>query len=100
MATMNISLPDELRGVVEARVGSGVYANASDYVRALIRADQENHDRKARLKAILDKAEGEIAAGDFIELGSDDDIASYIRAVRKRGKAKKAAAEQDGSRRY
>lgn len=93
MATMNISLPDELRAVAETRVRSGLYANVSDYVRALIRQDQENQDKKARLMAILDKAEGEIAAGEFLELGSDDDIASYFRAVRKRGKKKKAAAE-------
>lgn len=93
MATMNISLPDELRGIVEAQVESGLYANASDYVRALIRADQENRVRQARLMAILDKAEGEIAAGDFLELGADNDIASYFRAVRKRGKAKKTKAK-------
>ncbi len=93
MATMNISLPDELRGVVEAQVETGLYANASDYVRTLIRADQENRDRKARLMTILDKAEGEIAAGDFLELGSDEDVAGYFRAIRKRGKAKKTAAE-------
>jgi antitoxin ParD1/3/4 len=98
MATMNISLPDELRGIVETRVGSGLFANASDYVRALIRADQENQDKKARLMAILDKAEGEIAAGDFLELGSDD-VASYFKAVRKRGKAKKTALKQNRSKR-
>ncbi len=39
MATMNISLPDEMKAVVESRVGAGAYANVSDYVRALIRAD-------------------------------------------------------------
>ncbi len=98
MATMNISLPDELRGIVETRVGSGLFANASDYVRALIRADQENQNKKARLMAILDKAEGEIAAGDFLELGSDDDVASYFKAVRKRGKAKKTALKQNRSK--
>ncbi len=93
MATMNISLPDELRAVAETRVKSGLYSNVSDYVRALIRQDQENQDKKIRLMAVLDKAEREIVAGDFLELASDDDIASYFRAVRKRGKAKKAAAE-------
>jgi antitoxin ParD1/3/4 len=93
MATMNISLPDELRTVAETRVKTGLYANVSDYVRALIRQDQENQDRQARLMAILDKAESEIAAGDFLELGSDEDIAGYFRAVRKRGKAKKAATK-------
>jgi len=98
MATMNISLPDELRGIVETRVGSGLFANASDYVRALIRADQDNQDKKAQLLAILDKAEGEIAAGDFLELGSDGDVARYFKAVRKRGKAKKTALKQNRSK--
>jgi antitoxin ParD1/3/4 len=36
---MNISLPDEMKEMVEKRVGSGLYANASDYVRDLIRGD-------------------------------------------------------------
>lgn len=39
MATMNISLPDEMKILVESRVKSGLYANVSDYVRDLIRND-------------------------------------------------------------
>ena len=41
MATMNISLPDQMKSWVEESVGSGRYANASDYVRDLIRRDKE-----------------------------------------------------------
>ena len=41
--TMNISLPETMRAWVEARVSTGAYANASDYVRDLIRHDQETH---------------------------------------------------------
>jgi antitoxin ParD1/3/4 len=44
MATMNISLPDELKAHVEAQVRSGQFANASDYVRNLIRYDQRELD--------------------------------------------------------
>lgn len=39
MATMNISLPDQMRRWVEECVQSGRYSNASDYVRDLIRQD-------------------------------------------------------------
>ncbi len=39
MATMNISLPDQMKSWVEECVQSGRYANASDYVRDLIRKD-------------------------------------------------------------
>ena len=38
---MNISLPDQMKSWVEESVGSGRYANASDYVRDLIRRDKE-----------------------------------------------------------
>ena len=42
MATMNISLPDAMREWVETQVKGGAYANASDYVRDLIRHDQQS----------------------------------------------------------
>ncbi len=42
MATMNISLPDQMKRWVEECVQSGRYANASDYVRDLIRQDPVN----------------------------------------------------------
>lgn len=41
MATMNVSLPDPLKDWIEAQVKTGRYANVSDYVRDLIRRDQE-----------------------------------------------------------
>lgn len=42
MATMNISLPDKMKEWVEGRAATGTYSNASDYVRDLIRKDQES----------------------------------------------------------
>jgi len=41
---MNISLPEEMKAHVEAQVKSGQFANASDYVRNLIRYDQRELD--------------------------------------------------------
>ncbi len=38
MATMNISLPDQMKAWVEEQVKSGRYANSSDYMRDLVRA--------------------------------------------------------------
>ena len=38
--TMNVSLPETLREFVDERVAEGSFANASDYVRALIRDDR------------------------------------------------------------
>jgi antitoxin ParD1/3/4 len=41
MASMNVSLPDPMRDWVQRRIDSGQYASVSDYVRDLIRKDQE-----------------------------------------------------------
>jgi antitoxin ParD1/3/4 len=44
MATMNVSLPEKMKKRVRARIATGNYANASDYVRDLIRQDIERRD--------------------------------------------------------
>ena len=45
MATLNVSMPDELRAFIEARVKTGEYQSASDYLRDLIRHDHEEMNR-------------------------------------------------------
>ena len=54
MATMNISLPDQMKEWVEAQAESGRYSNASDYVRDLIRRDQEREEWHTELQAAVD----------------------------------------------
>jgi len=53
MATMNVSLPDPMKHWVEVQAKSGRYSNASDYVRDLIRRDQERADKLAELQKLL-----------------------------------------------
>ena len=53
MATMNVSLPAPMKDWVEAQAKSGRYSNASDYVRDLIRRDQERADKLAELQELL-----------------------------------------------
>jgi len=53
---MNISLPDPMKHWVEAQTGTGRYSNASDYVRDLIRRDQERADRLAAMQRLVDEA--------------------------------------------
>ena len=45
MATLNISLPDSMRKWIDGQIEAGEYADASDYVRDLIRHDQRERDR-------------------------------------------------------
>ena len=49
MSTMNISLPEELKAFVDQQVGSRGYTSSSEYVRELIRREQD----KERLRALL-----------------------------------------------
>lgn len=53
MATMNISVPDPMKDWVQAQIDDGKYASSSDYVRDLIRKDQEDKDKLAALQAAI-----------------------------------------------
>jgi len=56
MATMNVSLPDAMKEWVEGRSQSGRYSNASDYVRDLIRRDQEREEKVRAMQILIDEA--------------------------------------------
>ena len=75
MATMNVSLPDPMKDWVEQQVKTGHYSNASDYVRDLIRRDQEYLDKRE----ILVKA---LMAGEECGRSNDslDDIWKRVKA--------------------
>lgn len=55
MATMNVSLLDPMKDWVEAQSKAGRYSNASDYVRDLIRKDQERSDKIAAMQRFVDE---------------------------------------------
>jgi antitoxin ParD1/3/4 len=55
MAQMNISIPEKLKSWAEARVAEGRYSSTSDYVRDLIRRDQEAEQARHRLQAAIDE---------------------------------------------
>ena len=91
MAQMNISIPDALKGWAEARVAGGRYSSTSDYVRDLVRRDQEAEERKAREIERLRAAWNEgLASGDAVEGNFDvDDVA-------RRGEARLEAERNAG----
>jgi antitoxin ParD1/3/4 len=49
MGTMNVSLPDSLKSFVDEQVARRGYATSSEYVRELIRIDQD----RQRLRGLL-----------------------------------------------
>ncbi len=55
MATMNVSLPDPMKRWVEDNLKNGRFSNASDYVRHLIRRDQERTEAVQAIQRAIDE---------------------------------------------
>lgn len=85
MATMNISLPDKMKQWVEQQVATGRYANASDYVRDLVRRDEERVSKLAAFQREIDKG---IASGI-----SDTPVDETFAEAKRRGRAAVAARD-------
>ena len=51
---MSFALPDTLRNYIEQRVRSGPYGNTSEYLRELVRRDQEEQAKK-RLRELIEE---------------------------------------------
>jgi antitoxin ParD1/3/4 len=56
MATMNISSPDPMKQWVEAQAETDRYSNVSDYVRGLIRREQERGEKIAHMQRLVGEA--------------------------------------------
>ena len=52
--TMSFALPEAMRSYVNQRVASGQYGNTSEYLRELIRRDQEEQ-AKRRLRELIEE---------------------------------------------
>jgi antitoxin ParD1/3/4 len=79
MAQMNVSLPEGLKAWAESRVAEGRYSSTSDYVRDLMRRDQEDAERirflqrkidEGRASGVSEKSVEEIFADLYAKLGA------------------------------
>lgn len=75
MAQMNVSVPDPMKDWCEAQVRKGRYSTTSDYVRDLIRRDQDISAGVKALQAAIDEG---FASG--ISPRSLDEILTEARA--------------------
>jgi len=67
MATLNISIPDGMRHWIDSQVTSGHFANASDYIRDLIRHNQS--EKEAIRMALIEgemSGESSLSVADII----------------------------------
>lgn len=77
MATMNVSLPDEMKAWVEQQVAGGRYANVSDYVRDVLRREQA---MVARFQELIDEAR----ASGVVDMSPDELFEDIKRRNRER----------------
>ena len=80
MASMNISLPDPMKDWVETQTNSGRYDNASEYVRDLIRHDQDRASKISAMQKLVDEAFEGVASDKSL-----DDIWAAAKAQATRG---------------
>lgn len=72
---MSFALPETMRHYIDARVASGHYGNTSEYIRHLIRKDQEEQAVQ-RLRGLIEEG---LASGPA-EARTDDDL-NELRAI-------------------
>ncbi len=79
---MNISLTPALEKMVQQKVKSGLYNNASEVIREALRLMKETGElralRLAKLKAAIAEGEEDIAAGRTTILEDDADIDAFF----------------------
>ncbi len=69
MTTKNISITEELAAHIETMVRSGRYANVSDYMRDLVRRDQERLTARQELQGLIRDG---IESGEPVEMDDAD----------------------------
>ena len=91
MATMNISLPDAMKIWAEQQAESGRYSNTSDYVRDLIRKDQDRRHKIDQLQALVSAG---IASGEGAR--SMDELRAAAKYLAKDGEVDELRSQQEG----
>ena len=84
METINIAVSEALQEYVQMRVSEGGYESVSEYIRELIRADQQQQARAVLESEVLKGAR----SGPSVPM-TDDDWQEIRRDVRQRFEAKK-----------
>ncbi|UXN58801.1 type II toxin-antitoxin system ParD family antitoxin [Phyllobacterium zundukense] len=72
MATMTVSLPDQMKDWIETQIRKGEYASTSDYVRDLVRRDRSRRGKEFTLDELRQLVADAKASG--VGTRSMDDI--------------------------
>jgi antitoxin ParD1/3/4 len=87
MATMNISLPDQLKEWIEAQVESRHFSNTSDFMRDLVRDAKECDDQNNRLRTEINKGlKSEVHSGTVRSFFDDAHATAQARSFKAKPK--------------
>lgn len=75
-------MPEPMDDWIKSQIDSGRYGNDSEYVRDLIRKDQERRE----LETMISESQQAFEKGDFTTLVSKDDVRGFIEGVWMRAK--------------
>jgi antitoxin ParD1/3/4 len=78
MATMNISLPDDLKDFIDQQVAENSYMTSSEYIRSLVRKEHAVAKLRALIMEGINSGPGEVADEAYFERKRE-----RIRAFRK-----------------
>ncbi|MEK6746314.1 MAG: type II toxin-antitoxin system ParD family antitoxin [Pseudomonadota bacterium] len=90
MTTLNISIPESMKAYVEAQAAEGDFTT-SEYVRHLIRMDQERKtiEKRAQIAQYLALCEQQIARGEAREWDADKLRNEFEKEYKKSKQSKK-----------
>jgi antitoxin ParD1/3/4 len=86
MSTMNISLPDAMKDFVDEQVAQKGYGSCSEYVRDLIRKEQDREKLRALLLEGLQSGPGRVVDAAYF-----DELRARVRRHAAAGKAEQPA---------
>jgi len=89
MASVNISLSDELKKYVEAQIKGGMYGNVSEYFRNLIR-DHQKRAAQERLELLLLEGMGSGSSGGMTRTDWAELRRAAVKRAESRGKQARA----------
>ncbi len=76
MASLNVSLPDEMRRFIDSRTLAGAYSTPSEFIRALVRREMEKNDT-TQLEAGIRRGLSDIEHGRLQRFNRDEFLQTH-----------------------
>jgi antitoxin ParD1/3/4 len=86
MSKLNVQFPPHLQAAIDRRVASGEYSGPADYLRELVRRDEQRRKRRSMEQLLLRRLD----RGNAVEMDASDFAAMRRKLLRRVGRGKRA----------